>query len=50
MTDDVIVLSLKLPANERLQFLMDVGLHYLSLDRAAGTLAGQRRFARSPIA
>jgi excinuclease ABC subunit A len=26
--------------NERLQFLMDVGLHYLSLDRAAGTLAG----------
>jgi excinuclease ABC subunit A len=26
--------------NERLQFLMDVGLHYLSLDRSAGTLAG----------
>jgi excinuclease ABC subunit A len=26
--------------NERLAFLMDVGLHYLSLDRAAGTLAG----------
>ena len=26
--------------NERLQFLVDVGLHYLSLDRAAGTLAG----------
>jgi excinuclease ABC subunit A len=26
--------------NERLQFLMDVGLHYLSLDRAASTLAG----------
>ncbi|AYY12905.1 excinuclease ABC subunit UvrA [Actinobacteria bacterium YIM 96077] len=26
--------------NERLQFLLDVGLHYLSLDRAAGTLAG----------
>ncbi len=26
--------------NERLRFLMDVGLHYLSLDRAAGTLAG----------
>ncbi len=26
--------------NERLQFLIDVGLHYLSLDRAAGTLAG----------
>ena len=26
--------------NERLQFLMDVGLHYLSLDRPAGTLAG----------
>lgn len=26
--------------NERLQFLVDVGLHYLSLDRAAGSLAG----------
>ena len=26
--------------NERLTFLVDVGLHYLSLDRAAGTLAG----------
>jgi excinuclease ABC subunit A len=26
--------------NERLQFLMDVGLHYLSLDRPAATLAG----------
>ena len=26
--------------NERLQFLIDVGLHYLSLDRPAGTLAG----------
>ena len=26
--------------NERLAFLVDVGLHYLSLDRAAGTLAG----------
>jgi len=26
--------------NERLRFLLDVGLHYLSLDRAAGTLAG----------
>ena len=26
--------------NERLRFLTDVGLHYLSLDRAAGTLAG----------
>jgi excinuclease ABC subunit A len=26
--------------NERLQFLVDVGLHYLSLDRAAATLAG----------
>ena len=26
--------------NERLQFLLDVGLDYLSLDRAAGTLAG----------
>jgi len=26
--------------NERLRFLVDVGLHYLSLDRAAGTLAG----------
>ncbi|MFZ1653407.1 MAG: excinuclease ABC subunit UvrA [Candidatus Nanopelagicales bacterium] len=26
--------------NERLAFLVDVGLHYLSLDRAAATLAG----------
>ncbi len=26
--------------NERLDFLMDVGLHYLSLSRPAGTLAG----------
>jgi excinuclease ABC subunit A len=26
--------------NERLRFLIDVGLHYLTLDRAAGTLAG----------
>ena len=26
--------------NERLRFLLDVGLHYLTLDRAAGTLAG----------
>ncbi len=26
--------------NERLRFLLDVGLDYLSLDRAAGTLAG----------
>jgi len=26
--------------NERLRFLTDVGLHYLSLDRPAGTLAG----------
>ena len=26
--------------NERLQFLIDVGLHYLSLDRPAATLAG----------
>ena len=26
--------------NERLKFLVDVGLHYLSLDRAAATLAG----------
>ena len=26
--------------NERLRVLIDVGLHYLSLDRAAGTLAG----------
>ncbi len=26
--------------NERLRFLLDVGLHYLSLERPAGTLAG----------
>lgn len=26
--------------NERLQFLVDVGLHYLSLNRSAGSLAG----------
>ncbi|TAK69583.1 MAG: excinuclease ABC subunit UvrA [Actinomycetota bacterium] len=26
--------------HERLRFLVDVGLHYLTLDRAAGTLAG----------
>ena len=26
--------------NERLRFLLDVGLDYLSLDRAAATLAG----------
>ena len=26
--------------NERLAFLVDVGLHYLTLDRTAGSLAG----------
>ncbi len=26
--------------NDRLKFLLDVGLHYLTLDRAAGTLSG----------
>ena len=31
--------------NARLRFLIDVGLHYLTLDRAAGTLAGARRNA-----
>lgn len=31
--------------NARLRFLIDVGLHYLTLDRAAGTLAGERRSA-----
>jgi excinuclease ABC subunit A len=38
--DAVIASRVLKEVNERLQFLIDVGLHYLSLDRAAGTLAG----------
>lgn len=38
--DAVIASRVLKEVNERLQFLLDVGLHYLSLDRAAGTLAG----------
>ena len=38
--DAVIASRVLKEVNERLQFLVDVGLHYLSLDRAAGTLAG----------
>ncbi len=38
--DEVIAARVLKEVNERLQFLIDVGLHYLSLDRAAGTLAG----------
>ncbi len=38
--DEAIAARVLKEVNERLQFLIDVGLHYLSLDRAAGTLAG----------
>ncbi len=38
--DMVIASRVLKEVNERLAFLIDVGLHYLSLDRAAGTLAG----------
>jgi excinuclease ABC subunit A len=38
--DETIAARVLKEVNERLQFLVDVGLHYLSLDRAAGTLAG----------
>ena len=38
--DAAIAVRVLKEVNERLQFLIDVGLHYLSLDRAAGTLAG----------
>ncbi len=38
--DEVIAARVLKEVTERLQFLIDVGLHYLSLDRAAGTLAG----------
>ena len=38
--DATIAMRVLKEINERLQFLMDVGLHYLSLDRPAGTLAG----------
>ncbi len=38
--DEAIAARVLKEVTERLQFLIDVGLHYLSLDRAAGTLAG----------
>ncbi len=38
--DETIAARVLKEVNERLQFLVDVGLHYLSLDRAAATLAG----------
>ena len=38
--DETIAARVLKEVNERLQFLVDVGLHYLSLERAAGTLAG----------
>ena len=38
--DTTIAIRVLKEVNERLQFLVDVGLHYLTLDRAAGTLAG----------
>ncbi len=38
--EEQIALRVLKEVNERLRFLIDVGLHYLSLDRAAGTLAG----------
>lgn len=38
--DSAIASRVMKEVGERLQFLVDVGLHYLSLDRAAGTLAG----------
>jgi excinuclease ABC subunit A len=38
--DSVIASRVLKEVNERLQFLIDVGLHYLSLDRPAATLAG----------
>ena len=38
--DSAIASRVQKEINERLQFLVDVGLHYLSLDRAAATLAG----------
>ena len=38
--DSAIAARVLKEVNERLQFLVDVGLHYLSLDRPAATLAG----------
>jgi excinuclease ABC subunit A len=38
--DAVIASRVLKEVNERLQFLVDVGLHYLSLDRPSATLAG----------
>ena len=38
--EEQIALRVLKEVNERLRFLIDVGLHYLTLDRAAGTLAG----------
>jgi excinuclease ABC subunit A len=38
--DQQIAVRVMKEINERLRFLVDVGLHYLSLDRASATLAG----------
>jgi excinuclease ABC subunit A len=40
MTDTVIAKRLLIEINNRLQFLLDVGLDYLSLDRLSSTLSG----------
>ena len=43
--DQVIAERVLKEVHARLGFLVDVGLDYLSLDRAAATLAGERRSA-----